>query len=184
MKPNTPKKAIEDKKKVDEAKKKAIEAKKKIASAEKKVVESQSKVDEAKKKVDEAKKKVVEAKKNVAIVKAANITKNKDNITKKKGGSNGAMPPDQIGLVNNYIRSFHKIMARQDDEEDELPLSNANGRNVSDDEYREHRNQSLAISDKYMPEYQLNLAKHRESPGFDQSMIKAEQGWHFELYGT
>ena len=126
------------------------------------------------KQADEDKKKVVEAKKNVAIVKAANITK-------KKGGSNGAMPDDE---VIDYLRSFHKIMARQDDEEDELPLTNSNGRNVSDDEYREHRNQSLAISDKYMPEYQLNLAKHRESPGFDQSMIKAEQGWHFELYGT
>lgn len=158
-----------------------VKDKKKIASAEKKVVESQSKVDEAKKKVDEAKKKVVEAKKNVAIVKAANITKKKDNITKKKGGSNGAMPDDE---VINYRRSFHKIMAREDDEEDELPLLNANGRNVSDDEYREHQIQSLAITKKYMREYQLNLAKHRESPGFDQAMIKAEQGWHFELYGT
>jgi len=91
------------------------------------------------------------------------------------------MPDDE---VINYLRSFHKIMARQDDEEDELPLSNANGRNVSDDEYREHQIQSLAITKKYMREYQLNLAKHRESPGFDQAMIKAEQGWHFELYGT
>ena len=149
MKPNTPKKAIEDKKKVDEAKKK----------------------------VDEAKKKVVEAKKNVAIVKAANITK-------KKGGSNGAMPDDQIDLVNNYLLSHHKIMARQDDEEDELPLTNSNGRNVSDGENREHQIQSLAITKKYMREYQLNLAKHRESPGFDQAMIKAEQGWHLKSYGT
>ena len=142
MKPNTPKKADEDKKKVDEAKKKAIEAKKKIASAEKKVVESQSKVDEAKKKVDEAKKKVVEAKKNVAIVKAANITK------KKKGGSTMESSVEldrlkigqQIGKLENQVERLSKSI---NDEIDNIDRDRENNWNEMYDEQIVIREENL-----------------------------------------